>query len=73
MLEADDLNEDDLDGALLPPELQFTPENIRQSFERSKADIAAGRLIPVEDVLRELRERQAKRLEARKAAGIAAE
>lgn len=66
-------DDDDVDGVDLPPELQFTPENVRRAFERSKADVAAGRLIPVEDVLRRLRERQAKRLKAKRAAGIAAE
>lgn len=48
-------DDDDLDGIEFPPELAFTEENIRRVMEASDADIAAGRLVPVEEVLESLK------------------
>lgn len=63
---------DDLDGVDWPPHLQFTPENVLRDLAASDADVAAGRLVPAEDVLRRLDERIAARVKAQ-AAAIAAE
>lgn len=51
-----------------PPEFWLTPENVARIFAESEADIAAGRLVPVEEVLQEMRARQAARMAARTAA-----